>query len=76
MPVPREQSVRPRTLERPHMAIPAVRAASGFPLPRCGAGMAPYVCHHGLTLVSCHEVSSGKVGGVTMAGPFEGPERS
>jgi hypothetical protein len=58
------------------MAIPAVRAASGFSLPRCGAGMAPQVCYHGITLVSCHEVSSGTVAGVTIAGPLEGPERS
>src|SRR5262245_57391811 len=40
MPVPRAQSVRPRTLERPQMAIPAVRTAFRFPLPRCGAGSA------------------------------------
>jgi len=54
------------------MAIPSVRTASGAHLPRCGAGMAPWVCHHGLTLVSFQAVSSGEGGGLTMAGPCEG----
>jgi hypothetical protein len=54
MHVQREQSVRPRTLEGHHMAISSVR---GFHLPRCCAGMAPLVGHHGITLVSCQLAS-------------------
>jgi len=73
MPVPREQSVRPHTLEGLSMAIPSGRAASTFRAR--GAGMAPRVCHHGLTRVSCQEGSSDTARGGTRAGPFEGPHR-
>jgi hypothetical protein len=55
------------------MDIPSVRAAATFRA-RC-AGMAPRVCHHGFTLVSCQEGSSDTARGGTLTGPFEGPHR-
>ena len=58
------------------MAITSVRTAAGFPHPRCCVGMALRVGHHGITLVSCQEVSSGQAGGCTIAGPSKGPDRN
>jgi len=58
------------------MAITSVRTAAGFPHPRCCVGMALRVGHHGITLVSCQQVSSGQAGGCTIAAPSKGPDRN